>query len=91
MSHNADHRRPRVPAPRRRGSRSHCPSTGKVRYRDSEDASDALTALRNAARRAEESGGEHRIQVVRKYRCEECNSWHLTSWPTAAGPGQLAA
>lgn len=86
MAHPTDTRtRTRSRGPRR----SACPQTGKVRYRDPREATNALQYLRNRARIAEETGGEHTIRVSRKYHCVECHGWHLTSWASAGGPGDL--
>jgi hypothetical protein len=66
----------------RRRTKSHrtvCVATGKIRYRDAREATDALQRLQNQARIAEESGGAHTIRVRRKYDCAACDGWHLTS------------
>lgn len=76
---------------RRRGRRhsAHCPATGKIRYRDGDDAGLALKGLSRARSRADLEGASHRIRVVRKYACPACGGWHLTSWP--GNPAQSAA
>jgi hypothetical protein len=56
--------------------------SGKVRYRDAREATDALHALTNRAALADELGGEHTIRVKRKYQCTTCGGWHLTSQET---------
>jgi hypothetical protein len=60
--------------------------SGKVRYRDAREATDALHALTNRAALAEELGAEHAIRVKRKYRCNACSGWHLTSQERWASP-----
>jgi hypothetical protein len=56
--------------------------SGKVRYRDAREATDALHALTNQAALADQLGGRHAISVRRKYRCNACRGWHLTSQAT---------
>ena len=63
----------------RRAGRAVCAATGKVRYRDGHDAALALKSARRRRARAEQDGAEHRIWVCRKYACESCGGWHLTS------------
>jgi len=65
----------------RRAGRAVCALTGKVRYRDGHDAALALKKARRLRARAEQDGAEHRIRVRRKYACESCGGWHLTSQP----------
>ena len=62
-----------------RAGRAACAATGKVRYRDGHDAALALKAARRRRARAERDGAEHQIRVCRKYPCESCGGWHLTS------------
>jgi hypothetical protein len=62
--------------------RDHCPMSGKIRYRDAREATDALHTLTNQAALADELGGAHTIRVRRKYRCNACRGWHLTSQVT---------
>ena len=62
-----------------RASQAGCAATGKVRYRDGHDAALALKAARRRRARAERDGAEHQIRVCRKYPCESCGGWHLTS------------
>ncbi len=57
-----------------------CP-TGKIRYRDGDQAGLALRALRTRASWATLRGGSQRIRAVRKYECPSCAGWHLTSRP----------
>ena len=73
-----------LPSPRRRPRphRDHCPMSGKVRYRDAREATDALHALTNRAALADQLGGVHTIRVKRKYQCSACGGWHLTSQET---------
>lgn len=56
--------------------------SGKVRYRDAREATDALHALTNQASLADQLGGRHTIRVQRKYQCNACRGWHLTSQAT---------
>ena len=72
------------PAPRHRPTphRDHCPMSGKIRYRDAREATDALHVLANRAALADELGGRHTIRVKRKYQCTACRGWHLTSQET---------
>ena len=70
---------------RRRRAKAHratCLATGKQRYRDGDDAALALRNLRRAAARADLDGAVHTIRVVRKYACDYCAGWHLTSQPS---------
>ena len=54
-------------------------SCGKVRFRDHEQAIDALHRIYNSAKSAlEEYGTTHR-QECRSYQCGLCFGWHLTS------------
>ena len=62
-----------------RAGRAGCAATGKVRYRDGHDAALALKAARRRRARAEREGAEYQIRVCRKYPCESCGGWHLTS------------
>lgn len=85
--------RKEMPTPRRRPTPhlGHCPVSGKVRYRDAREATDALHRLMNKAALADALGGQHKIRVKRKYRCNTCRGWHLTShetW-TTSGVAQL--
>ena len=70
--------------------------SGKVRYRDAREATDALHALTKQASLADQLGGRHTIRVQRKYQCNACRGWHLTSratWgaDTGARPDSLPA
>jgi hypothetical protein len=70
--------------------RSTCPETGKIRFRDAREATDALQYLLNQVRLADDLGGVHTIRVQRKYACKACRGWHLTSWATPDAPGSAA-
>ncbi|MCU0264002.1 MAG: hypothetical protein MUF09_10100 [Candidatus Nanopelagicales bacterium] len=63
-----------------------CPMSGKVRYRDAREATEALHVLLNRAALADELGGQHGIRVKRKYQCNACRGWHLTSQDTWNSP-----
>jgi hypothetical protein len=65
--------------------------SGKIRYRDAREATEALHALSNRASLADERGGEHRIRVKRKYQCNACRGWHLTSQETWSSPVEAQA
>lgn len=70
--------------PRRFGkprSLTRCPITGKRRFRDHEEAVEALQKARNARKRAD---GPTRRQERRAYECHICRGWHLTSKETWA-------
>ena len=80
--------------PTRRRPKPHredCPACGKIRYRDAEEATDALHALQARAALAEQLGGRHSIAVRRKYRCGACKGWHLTSWESWGDGAAVAA
>ena len=79
-----------VPAPRRHPTRhrEHCPGSGKVRYRDAREATEALHSLTNQAAVADQLGGQHSIRVKRKYQCHTCRGWHLTSQETWTSNGE---
>ena len=38
----------------------------------------------------DEQGKDHTIHVVRKYRCNACRGWHLTSWENYGAPEEAA-
>ena len=68
-------------------------SCGKVRFRDREQAIDALHRIYNSAKSSlEEYGTTHRHEC-QSYQCGLCLGWHLTSRPTKADAleGRLAA
>jgi hypothetical protein len=69
-----------------------CDATGKRRYRDGHDAGLARRSLALSRARAPLDGARHKIKVVRKYPCDHCGGWHLTSWPTwSATPTAITA
>ena len=84
---------------RRRGRRgakkTHglCEVTGKRRYRDGDDAGLALRNLKRRRASIDLEGGTHTLHVTRKYACEWCDGWHLTSQPSGlvAADVQVAA
>lgn len=56
-----------------------CHKTGKIRYRDVEEAKRALQqSMIQAARETEEFGETKRLEA-RVYRCYLCSRWHLSS------------
>lgn len=71
------------PARRRPPKRRYavCEVTGKRRYRDGDDAGLVLRNLKRRGATADIEGAGHTIRVVRKYVCDWCDGWHLTSWP----------
>lgn len=52
-----------------------CPETGKVRFGEHKDATQALRLARISAGRDLAS----RRREARSYRCGSCRGWHLTS------------
>ena len=74
--------------PRRRADV--CPLTGKIRWRDHEEAIRALHATQNANATATFHGIESRRNECRVYDCPACGGWHLTSWQQAGGSGSAA-
>jgi hypothetical protein len=59
-----------------------CPATGKIRWRDHEEAIRALHTTQNAKATATFYGAESRRNENRAYACVACSGWHLTSWKT---------
>jgi hypothetical protein len=59
-----------------------CPATGKVRFGEHKDATQALRQARQAAQSAARQVLPSRRREARSYRCPHCRGWHLTSWPT---------
>lgn len=70
--------RRRFGAPKKRHTL--CRPGGKIRYRDSKSAAQALRTLRAMAAAADADGADHTIAVCRHYKCPACKGWHLTSW-----------
>lgn len=77
---------PRRRAKRRRGHDTigrhrlpHCPTSGKVRYRDHAQASDGLRSAKEARLRQQSAGVESRRRETRSYKCPDCRGWHNTS------------
>ena len=64
----------------------YCHQSGKKRFRDPREATARLQSLLNQARMLDEQGKDHTIRVVRKYRCNACRGWHLTSWENYGAP-----
>lgn len=64
----------------------YCHQSGKKRFRDPREATARLQSLLNQARLLDEQGKDHTIHVVRKYRCNACRGWHLTSWENYGAP-----
>jgi hypothetical protein len=67
---------------RHRNGSDFCEASGKRRYRDPRQATRALQSLQNRAGALDEQGRAHTIHQKRKYRCDACRGWHLTSWAT---------
>jgi hypothetical protein len=80
-----------IHAPRRRQipHPKSCPMSGKTRYRDAREATEALHVLLNRAALADELGGQHGIRVRRKYQCNACRGWHLTSQESRTSPIEM--
>lgn len=82
---------------RRRGSstvgRHHppvCPTSRKIRYRDHQQASDALSSARWRRRLDELDGIESKRNETRAYKCPDCSGWHVTSiaaWVESSSDG----
>ena len=68
----------------------YCHQSGKKRFRDPREATARLQSLLNQARLLDEQGKDHTIHVVRKYRCNACRGWHLTSWENYGAPKEAA-
>jgi hypothetical protein len=64
----------------RRHNNPTCPFTGKRRYRDTNQAADALIACRRAHEQAEFFGRPSLRNETRAFPCA-CLGWHLTSAP----------
>jgi hypothetical protein len=67
-------------------NRKECIS-GKVRFRDHEQAVDALHRSANRRHFADQDGRQTRRQEIRSYNCKFCKGHHLTSqelWGLAA-------
>lgn len=65
-----------------------CAASGKLRFRDQHQASDALSSAKWKRRYDEFSGVESRRKEARTYQCAHCGGWHLTSiatWIEAPG------
>lgn len=56
-----------------------CSETGKVRYRDHDQARDGLVSAKEARMRDESAGVQSRRREARSYKCPECRGWHNTS------------
>lgn len=59
-----------------------CPATGKQRLRERQEVGKALTSAKYSRNTAQANGYESTWRVVRGYRCEFCNGFHLTGLPT---------
>ena len=81
------------PARRRPPKRRYalCEVTGKRRYRDGDDAGLVLRNLKRRGAAADVEGAGHTIRVERKYACDWCDGWHLTSWPGPHTPPAVLA
>ena len=58
-----------------------CPTTGKLRYRDHDQARDALGSTTERRLRAESEGLTSNRREIRTYKCSFCAGWHSTSQP----------
>lgn len=77
----ADRAERRVRQPRARRHYAHCETTGKRRFRDGKDAALELRRLSGMRSQLDLAGEAHSIRVVRRYKCDDCRGWHLTSQP----------
>lgn len=62
-----------------RHSRPVCEATGKSRYRDHHQATDALTGARRQRSFDLTHRGSSARAETRAYKCDSCRGWHLTS------------
>lgn len=62
-----------------RHTRTRCPSTGKLRLRDSHQAAHALQSARWAAALELSQSGHANRREASFYNCRSCNGYHLTS------------
>lgn len=58
---------------------SKCEATGKIRYREWNDAKQALGHARHVRAIAENDGAVCRWNIIRAYKCGFCQGWHTTS------------
>ncbi len=58
-----------------------CPTTGKIRYRDHDQARDGLGSTTERRLRVESEGFTSRRREIRTYKCSFCAGWHSTSQP----------
>lgn len=58
-----------------------CPTTGKLRYRDHDQARDGLSSSKERRLRVESEGLTSRRHEIRTYKCSFCAGWHSTSQP----------
>lgn len=58
-----------------------CPTTGKLRYRDHDQARDGLGSTTERRLRVEAEGYTSRRREIRTYKCSFCAGWHSTSQP----------
>lgn len=66
-----------------------CTATGKLRYGEHKDATEAVRTARRERRTAELNGGRCVNRVDRSYSCQHCGGWHTTSKP--ARPPRLTS
>lgn len=69
------------------GCKNACGS-GKRRYRDAREATEALQRIGNRRNVANSDGIAHTWRQCRKYYCDSCNGYHLTSWESPGTPPQ---
>jgi hypothetical protein len=63
--------------PRPKPIRARDCDTGKRRYRDQAEATNAIHLFQNWSQRT--------VVPVRTYACDRCQGWHTTSWETFDG------
>lgn len=71
-----------------------CAATGKIRYRDHRQATDALSSAKWKRRLDEYAGIASNRNETRSYKCLECTGWHITSlasWVEASASSRLSA
>lgn len=90
------HRTDHVSSEKRSHVRRHldrCSSSGKLRFRDKQEALKAVHAARVSRQFAEVDGSTTTRQERRAYSCAGCHGWHITSQESWGGapPAQTGA